>query len=631
MNSISRTEAHKVFADLYRKSRSPEHQQLIDEAIRKSNDVFIRIDLIKKVDEDYLNRSRSGSSGSDTGDSGDDKPRRRERQRPANADSADRKTTKPKPKVDPKKKKPTANTGGGFLSALFGLNSGISKFAKETDAIELGLFGRNPTVSPNVERLFKHLKEEQIISTIQALRLCEQQGWRVWNPLVYNVINNFNKFFNSFISLDSLFLDRISPEVFLDRSLKMQMYYARLLSREDSRNIILSHVTELVKQDEKLALRMNNIMAGLNYGLSLESTKPKLTEAIAAFYIVVHKKIMSWDDITKLLAVPPINETRFQASQEIIKEVELTVARVSDEISTKRQKRDELANLKNRYFKIDEKGKISFDFLGLVIEDYFSHHYPENMNTDGIKSQIKTMPHKLAYILLRDFQSVFVNVLEGYIKIGDKNNASDVIIVQPGLFKPEIEQINLIIRSIDSLNRKYPSFQYTFSQFSKDHANGATDQIANSILTVLNETSEFFGKFGVKLNTIVENHLLAKQYEAEGSLNDKVRLTREKVIEDVKILHRFIPYYDARIVTRDRLNGMMIVDVFLNMAKLLLNYAIIFKDKATTLKLTQNRKIEEELARLNREYERLTGKPFEETAVVREEVDADDQIDLGNV
>jgi len=52
LNSISRTEAHKVFADLYRKTRSPEHQKLIDEAILRSNDVYIRIDIIKKEDEE---------------------------------------------------------------------------------------------------------------------------------------------------------------------------------------------------------------------------------------------------------------------------------------------------------------------------------------------------------------------------------------------------------------------------------------------------------------------------------------------------------------------------------------------------------------------------------------------------
>ncbi|MCC5815613.1 MAG: hypothetical protein JJT78_12725 [Leptospira sp.] len=609
MNTQSRTEAHKVFADLYRKSRTPEHQQLIDDEIKKSNDVFIRIDLIKKVDENYKNNNKPKL----TDDEKEQKPRRRKSSIDDEARTV-KEDIRVRPKQDNRKKETTVTGGGGgLLSALFGINNNISKFAKDTGAIEMGFLGRNPTISSNVEKIFKYLKEDQIISTIQALKLCEQQGWRYWNPLVYNVVNNFNKFFNAFISLDSLFLDKISPEVFLDRSLKMQMYYVRLLDRPDSKDIILENVPTIVKQDEKLANKMSQILSGLNYGLSLEHTKPKLSEAICAFYIVVNKKMMVWDDIKKLLNIPAININRFQASQEISKEVELTIQRLENEISTKLHKRDELVNLRTRYFKIDDNGKISFDFLNHVIEDYFAHHYPENMNTDGIKSQYKTMPHRLLYLLLRDFQSVFIGLIEGYIKIGDKNNTSDVLIVQPGLFKQDIEAINTIIRTIDAFNRKFPSFQYSFPQFTKDFQNGASDQIANNILGVLNEAAEFFGKFAIKINIIVENHLLAKQYEAAGQLNDKIFSTKEKVIEEVKILHRFLPYYDSRIVSRDRMNGMMLIDVFINMAKLLFNYAVIFKDKTTTQKLTQNRRIEEELASLNHEYERLTGRPYDKS------------------
>ncbi|PJE00907.1 MAG: hypothetical protein CK427_12530 [Leptospira sp.] len=627
MNSISRTEAHKVFADLYRKTRSPEHQKLIDEAILRSNDVFIRIDLIKKVDEDQQAAARAKLN-----DTPEEKPKRREPRR--EQESTPKETSRQKQDPDPRKKKkePTPSGGGGFLSALFGVNPNIVKFAKESDAIDIGIFGRNPTISNSVEKIFKYLKEDQIIYTIQALRLCEQQGWRMWNPLIYNIINNFNRFFNAFISLDSLFLDRISPEVFLDRSMKMQMFYARLLSREDSKEVIINNVPEMVKQDEKLSSKLPQILSGLNYGLSLESTRPKLSEAISAFYIVVHKKMTTWEDITKILSVPALTESKYQAGPEITKEVELTVARLTDEISTKIHKRNELNQLKNRYFKIDEKGKISFDFLGLVIEDYFAHHYPENMNIEGVKSQFKTIPHKLLYLLLRDFQSVFANFIEGYIKVGDKNQQNEVLLVTPGLFKPELEAINLIVRSLDAFNRKYPSFQYNFQQFSKDFTNGASDQIASNILSVLTEAAEFFGTFANKINVIVENHLLAKQYEADGNLNEKIYSTKEKIIEEIKILHRFIPHYDSRVVTRDRMNGLMVSDVFVSMAKLLYNYAIIFKDKLTTNKLTLNRKIEADLQALNSEYERLTGKPFDNAMIEKNPNEqVEDSSDVGDL
>lgn len=627
MNTQSRTEAHKVFADLYRKSRPPEHQQLIDDAIKKSNDVFIRIDLIQKIDEDYGKKLKAENQ----------EPKKEIKNRPAKSRQEDRTISgETAAKREVRKKKETQQAapspGGGFLSNLFGLNNNITKFAKDSGAIDLGLFGRNPTISNNVEKVFKYLKEDQILATIQALRLCEQQGWRIWNPLIYNVINNFNRFFNAFISLDSLFLDRISPEVFLDRSLKMQMYYVRLLSRNDCRDIILENVPEMVKQDEKLSTKLPLILSSLSYALSLESVRPKMSDTIAAFYIVVHKRMMSWEDITKSLAVPPINTSKYQASQEISKEVELTIARISDEISTKLQKREEVVGLRTRYFKIDDNGKISFDFLNLVIEDYFTHHYPENMNTEGIKSQYKTMPHKLLYLLLRDFQSVFISLLEGYVKVGDKNNQTDVILISPGVFKSEIETINTIIRTIDAFNRKYPSFQYSFPQFSKDFQQGATDQIANNIISVLTEASEFFGQFAGKINIIVENHLLAKQYEAAGQLNDKIYSTKEKVIEDIRILHRFLPHYDSRMFTRDRINGMMLIDVFINMAKLLYNYALIFKDKTTTFKLTQNKRIEDDLAKLNLEFERLTGKPFDVSKLeIRADTDSEISDSIGEV
>ncbi|MCX7999686.1 MAG: hypothetical protein N3A69_12170, partial [Leptospiraceae bacterium] len=56
--NITRTEAHTIFAKLYRKPRSPEHQAKVDEIITRSNDVFIRIDLIKKLDEEYEKKEK---------------------------------------------------------------------------------------------------------------------------------------------------------------------------------------------------------------------------------------------------------------------------------------------------------------------------------------------------------------------------------------------------------------------------------------------------------------------------------------------------------------------------------------------------------------------------------------------
>ncbi|TGK34964.1 hypothetical protein EHQ12_11730 [Leptospira gomenensis] len=603
MSFNSRTDAHKIFADLYRKQRSPEHQEKIDEVIQKSNDIFIRIDLMKKVDEEFDKKKQEENKKSE------------EEERSKRSSEKSSTPVKTAAKSTTAKRNEPPSAGIGFLANLFGGNPAINKFARESGTIEVGFLGRKLQIAPSVQNLFKFLKEDQIIATIQALRFCEQQGWRYWKPLVYNVVLNFNKLLNSIISLDSLFIDEISPEIFLNRATKLELYYARHLSREDSKDIIMTQVPELIKKDEKLVPKLPQIMAGLSYGLNLENGRPKMTDAIRAFHIVATKRMITWEEIVQQLNVPPINEMKFQGSSDIIKEVETTLIRLADDIQTRLNRKEELQNLRERYFKIDDKGRMNFDFLNLIVDDYFENHVPENMQSASIKSAFKGTPHKLMYLLLRDFQASYAPILEGTVKIGTKNQSRDVIIMLPGLFKSEIEQINNLLRLLDAFNKKYPSFQYSFATYNEHTTStaGVEDQITQNLLKLLGDAAGFMGKFAEKINILVENHLLAKQYESTGKLNERVLVSKEKVIEEIKILHRFIPYCDSALVSGNRLNGKTLDFVFLEMAKLLYNYAVIYKDKFTITKLTLHKKIDTELNSLMKEYERLAGKSYETT------------------
>ncbi|ABJ76886.1 hypothetical protein [Leptospira borgpetersenii] len=599
MSVNSRTDAHKTFADLYRKQRSPEHQEQIDEVIQKSNDIFIRIDLMRKIDEEFEKKRQEENKKSE-----EDRPKR----------NSEKSATPTKTIPKPTRRTESNSSGGvGFLANLFGGNPAINKFAKESGTIDIGFLGRKLQVSGGVHNLFKFLKEDQIIATIQALRFCEQQGWRYWKPLVYNVVLNFNKLLNSIISLDSLFIDQISPEIFLNRATKLELYYARHLSREDCKDIIMTEVPELVRKDEKLVPKMPQIMAGLSYGVNLESGRPKMSDAIRAFHIVATKRMITWNEIVQQLNVPPINETKFQGSPDIIKEVETTLLRLADDIQTRLNRKHELQSLRERYFRIDDKGRMNFDFLNLIVDDYFENHVPENMQSASMKSSFKGTPHKLMYLLLRDFQASYAPILEGTVKIGSKNQSKDVIIMHPGLFKSDLEQINNLLRLLDAFNKKYPSFQYSFATYNEHTTStvGVEDQITQNLLKLLGDAAAFMGKFAEKINIIVENHLLAKQYEASGKLNERVLVSKEKVIEEIKILHRFIPYCDSTIVSGNRLSGKTLEFAFLEMTKLFYNYAVIYKDKSTITKLTLHKKLDAELGSLTKEYERLSGKPYE--------------------
>lgn len=597
MNSSSRTEAHKVFATLYRRPRSAEHQKQIDEAITRSNDVFIRIDLIKKIDEEF---------------------EKKERQKIDSEEKAEKKssgTTVNKPVATFKTGQTTTNmpvveTKGGFIDKLFGGTGSISKFAKESKALDLGLFARRPTITKNVEKIFRSLREEEIISTIQALKFSEQVGWKIWTPMIYNVILNFNRFMNAFISLDTLFRDEISAEVFLGRSTKMQMYYARMLARPDTKEIVLDKVPTLIKNEPKLYPKIEPILTGLNYGLSLESRKPSLTDAIVAFHIVMSKKFITWNDIEKTLNVGPIDERKFNTSPEVSKQIELATAKLSNDIQAKLNIKEESDFLKKNYFSFGEGGKISFDFLNQIIDDYVAHYYSDSQQTDILKSNFKNTPHKLLQLVCRDLQSNFIPIVEGYIKL-ELNQVKDVLIMQSGLFLPEIERINNILRNLDSFNRKFPSFQYTFQNLADHMLKGGTqDMIETQLLKIITDAADFFHKFANKITVVVENHLLALKHEEAGTINEKVLNAKERVIEEIKLMQRFIPFAEGKLVSQNRLAGRTVFQALFDMTRLLYNYALIFKEPSIVTRLNQGSKIESELQKLYSDYERLTSRPY---------------------
>ena len=117
---------------------------------------------------------------------------------------------------------------------------------------------------------------------------------------------------------------------------------------------------------------------------------------------------------------------------------------------------------KEKLFSFGEGGKLSFEFLNAIIDDYVAHYYAENMQTDVLKSNFKNTPHKLLQLVCRDLQSNYIPLVEGYIKL-DLNQVKDVLIMQIGLFFPEVDRINNILRTLDSFN---PNFQ-VFNMDSK--------------------------------------------------------------------------------------------------------------------------------------------------------------------
>ncbi len=608
--NTTRTEAHKIFAALYRKPRSPEHQAKVDEIITRSNDVFIRIDLIKKLDEQYEKNERNKLKQGNEEDKKN--PSQTMRTKTVDREEKDTKeTTQVHKKVNhPIHKSKEKETEIGFFERIFGGGSDIAKFAKETKAIELGLLGRRPTISPNVEKIFKFLKEEEIIATAQALKYSEQVGWKIWNPLEYNIIVNYGRFFNAFISLDSLFRDEISPEVFLGRSTKMILYYIRMLNRSDTKEVVLEKVPALIKMEPKLAPKLDLIMKGLSYTLTLETRRPTLKDAITAFYVVMHKKIPSWEEIEKSMNAGTIDSTKYNAPPDVLKYIEVAVAKVSNDIQAKKSIVFELDSIRKNYFKTNSNGEIDLSIVDMVVDEFVSYYYADTPHQhDTLRSNIRNSPPKLLQTLCRDIQTLYLPMFEGYIKV-DANGPKDILVFQTGLFLPEIEKITLIIRNLDMFNRKFQNFNYNFQKFYDDLSKGTSDQVETQLMKLIQDAADFMCKFAKKLTIIIDNDKLARDAEKSGNIHEKVLLSKDKPIEDIKIMQRFIPHADYKIITQNRVNGMSIKELLLELTTMLFNYAYLFRDKTIVEIIGSHNKYDSELKKLYTEYERLAGKPY---------------------
>jgi hypothetical protein len=603
----SRTEAHKEFAKLYRKQRSEELQQKVNEAIGRTNDVFIRIDLIKKIDEESEKlQSQERIKDRDKDEVQPHKIRRSLTNEVVSSVNTLKKEDLVKETKPVKKEEPAGNLFANLFSTSA---SSISDFAKQTGTLDIALLTRKPSISEAVKKIFRTLSEMEILSTITAFKYAEQIGWKIWPHLVYNIVNNFGKFFNAFVSLDSLFRDDVSVDIFLAKSQKMQMYYIRHIHQEDAKNIIFTNLMALVKQDKKLQPREREITSALEYTLNLQEKKPSFTDAICAFYIVDKKKLIQWKDIELKLRVAPIKDNQYSAPAPVMKQIILTYTKLKHDIDENVSIIKQVDNLKKMYFHLQKDGKINFDFINNIINAYIEQIYPEHVRKAELFSSLKSSPHILLQILLRDLHNTYLDLLNNFLKAKDSEHSEvkEIRTLSVDLFYADIERLLSFMRTLENFNRQYSSFQYSFQTFNKDIISGSQDPVEAQVLKLIHEAAALFGILAKKLNIIVQNHKAALVLLEKGEVSEKLQESQTKEIEELKMLPRFLPAADFLLVSKNRLNGRKIFDLYIELTSHLYNYAVLYKDRAILDELTIRNKIEAKIQAINKDYMRLTG------------------------
>ncbi len=601
--TLTRSQAHNVFGELYRKPRSPELQAEVDRIVESSSDIFVRIKRIEELDareekkkaSESSQESRSGNRGGSRQSSGNGLP-------PAGA--ARKGSTRSQV---PRKKK--SGSGGGLFSGefwarMFGGELGV--WGRKTGTLDTGFMGLRISISPDVAKLFFLLKEDQIISAVKCMRAVMKSGWERWDPAVYNTVVISYQFLNEFVQSSSLITNNTPPGSWINQTIKMQKFYAMFLRYPDRQQILNEDLLNLVSQSPELLPHINGLKSAIQFILTLEDRSPNLTDAILAYYALTTKKIYTWLDIEKQLEVPDPILDRYRASESILSVINGRIKKLQSDISSRQNEIREIEEIKKKYFMFDEKGKITVRFLDEIIEDMGRRIFSDKVTNEGFVKNYRTQPNRLLFMIIRDFDLSAAPLLEGSVTVQGGGGSEEVIIFKQGLKRSWLDEMEAVLRDIDAFNRKNNSFTYDFRRFKEDlSGKPITDAPVAKLHQIIQKASKAMRNITLSLKVVMDNHKMAIAAEQTENAKDKLIRTKDISIESLDVGMRFLPHADRTLISSSRLNGKTVFVALDEVLMNLYNYLYIFKDAEIVKTLAASSKIESEIETMRTELRRM--------------------------
>ena len=582
--NLTTAEAHRVFGEMYRKQRSPELQQKVDQIVAKTTDVFVRIKHIEELEEEEDRKNRQNQAPS--------KPQRRAPVRGAGA----------KKQVRPVAKK-QEKSGGGLLSKLFG--GEIARWGKDTGTIQTGFLGLNYRIDPRVEDLFE-MNEEQVVASIQAFRYAITVGWEVWEPKRYNTVIGAYQFFSEFIKVSNIFRAQEHPNDRINATFKMQKFYGTLIRFPGYKRVITEELPALLRKSEKFGALINKLQPTVNFIATLDSRTPSLKNAILAHYTLERKKVENWEHIMQELKVGEPDTRRYRAPESIMQKIDLKISGLNQDYDSNKRAIIEVEDIKKSYFSYDSRGKIQVNFLDEVLRFIIPHlGSVKTMVNEGSVKAFKAEPHKLLYAVIRDLDLVGVQLLSGSISLhGTGAHAEEQLIFKQGLFKKYLEELSLVSRDIETFVKKNMNLSYSFSDFNHDIRNETEDIVTRTFMQIVKRANNLFRALGETLKQIVDNHRMAVESERSGHLSESVNRTKLLPIEALEISQRFIPFADQTIMSGNHLNDKTVGSSIEQMTMRMYNYLFIFRDVKLAKTLSSVPKMQTEMKEIQTQLEK---------------------------
>ena len=545
MNQILTKEAaHRLFGELYRRSRPPEIQRQVDQIVKNNKDVFVRIKLIEELEKKNISKDIPLKAKPKNIDKGLSKTSIHKPVK--NADLREEgeglPLVSPKPQAVPGKTASKQKKGPGFFERLFGRESKrITAWGRDSHTLRSNFFQLE--LSQDSRRIFSGLQENDVIKTIQAFRLAAGGIWEYVDALNYNTLIAAYQFFSEYIKHDNIFFRISEPDQWIEETLAMQKNYAQLLGYTGYRNLLLHTLPDYIASNEKYNSLLPGLKVSMQHIILLTNQKPSLKDTITAFYALAENKLYRWEAIEAKLGVQKPIDKRFCAPQEVQLLIQQRIQNLKKRSKTLGDEMQEIGLIREKYLALKEDGRFDSRFLDHLIYDAVRRAYGEKKATAHVVASHKSQAHRLLFAILRDFNVNYLPLLSTSFSVSGADKVTETInVFSVNIFRERIEAFNQLLRMMDTYLRKYPGLNYSFSDFAANLQKKIFDPSLETFHRIVEQANGFFKHIVLDIQTVLNNHEKAKASSTLEKERLELQKQKSKPIEEIESKACYLPY-----------------------------------------------------------------------------------------
>ncbi|MFN3604411.1 MAG: hypothetical protein ACK4UJ_06855 [Leptonema sp. (in: bacteria)] len=561
---LTKSQAYKVFGELYKKERPPELQKKVEEIVNTYSDIFVRIQKIRELEKSYSEKKSIAKDQNSVA-------------------------------IKNKKTKSNENHLSSNLKKMI-KGPDITQWGEETGTLSFGLFGFNIRFSNQVPKIFNLFEEKQILDTLRGMGFFINKGWEDFPPQEYNIVVTTYQFFKEYINVYPLFKQKIELDSLIQKTLKMQVLYANLLLFPNYKKMLEEEFIDWLKNQKDLVQFVSNCLTVMRIISRLEERKPKMTNVILSFYVLSKKKIISWEDLLNILNVKKPVTDKYRAPESIMKLIHQKIDKLNMEIEKRENTIKDILYIKKKYFLIGEDNKVKLEFLNQIVIYILKRQYGENRVTKEMVSTYISEPHRLLSVLLLDFDLNFVTFFSGTVTVVDTNNKNqEVSIFKTNLLKKELELYSELFQELNEFLKQYKNAQFSFQNYYLALKTKAKDIIIQNFIKTINKFFSVFRKFIQYVRIVLYNHEEAENLEKKGNLKENLQRTKLLPIEDFNYQPRFLPYSEYRIHSSGRIHNLTVKNALEELLKDLYNYLYLYREPVLLENLSSLPRLESEI------------------------------------